>query len=297
MKKKRPKILACDDNLSILEVIRTILTSEGYDVLTAENGEEAVRIFKKELPDLIILDVSMPGMTGLEALDKIRAFAGEKYIPVIFMTASIKIDDKLRALHGGAVDYLVKPVDHDELIARIKNFLVLKEKHDKLKKEATFDWMTGAFHKVYFLRRAEEELFKCLRNKIPLTFILMDVDNFKEINDTLGHLTGDKVIREFAARLKKMVRKIDLIGRFGGDEFMIMLSYKTATDACVVAERLKKAMKKPIVVEGNKISITFSMGIVEPKQGKEAKIEEVFKEADRALYEAKSKGGDRYVIR
>ena len=295
-KKRKPKILICDDEPSIREVLETILVPEGYDVVVGKNGIEAVELFKQEHPDLIILDVSMPGMTGFEALDKIKTYLGEKYIPVIFLTASIKVDDKLRALHGGAVDYLIKPVSPDELIARIQNFLDIKKKHDKLKAEATFDWMTGALNKAYFLRKAEEELDKAIRNKVPLTFLIMDIDRFKEINDTLGHLAGDKVIREFSDRLKRLTRKIDLIGRFGGDEFMVMLSHKTQRLACIVADRLKKAMKRPIDFESNKINVTFSMGIIEAKQEK-ADIEHLLKVADKALYEAKAKGGNQYIVK
>lgn len=297
MEDKKAKILACDDDESILEVVKTILLAEGYDVITANNGKEAIEAFKKESPDLIILDISMPGMTGLEVLDRIKPYFGEKYTPVIFLTASIKIDHKLRALHSGAVDYLVKPVSPDELTARIQNFLELKEKQDKLRDEATFDWMTGVLNKAYFLRQAEEELQKSLRNRVPLAFMLVDIDALKEINDTLGHLAGDTVIREFAKRLKRFVRKIDLIGRFGGDEFMIMLSHKTEQQARVVAERLKRTMEKAIIFESNRINATFSMGIVGVKGDEETDINRLLKLADEALYEAKSQGGNQYIIK
>ena len=297
MTKKRTKILICDDEAAIREVLKTMLTSEGYDVVTAKSGKEAVELFKKESPDLIILDVSMPGMTGFQALDEIRSFLGEKYIPVIFLTASIKIDDKLRALHGGAVDYLIKPVSQPELIARIKNFLELKKKHDKLKEEATFDWMTGALNKGYFLQRAKEELEKSLRNRVALTFMLIDIDRFKEINDTLGHIAGDRTIREFARRLKKVTRKVDLIGRFGGDEFVIMLAHKNKEEAKIVADRIKKVCEKAFSFEGSKIAITLSMGIVDIGKYDKAQIDKVIEDADKALYEAKAKGGNAYVMK
>ncbi|MFH1593777.1 MAG: diguanylate cyclase [Candidatus Omnitrophota bacterium] len=297
MKKRKAKILACDDEASILEVLKTILISEGFDIVTARNGFEAIELYKKELPDLIILDVSMPGMTGFQVLDNLRTQFAEKYTPVIFLTASIKIDDKLRALHSGAVDYLVKPISPDELIARIQNFLEIKKKHDKLKEEATFDWMTGTLNKSYFLQKAKEELDKALRNNTPLAFILTDIDRFKEINDTLGHLAGDKVIREFADRLKCLIRKIDLIGRFGGDEFMVMLSHKREMEAVIVAERLKVSLKKPVNFENNKINITFSMGIVSTRDIEKPNINDLFALADKALYEAKSKGGNQFVLK
>lgn len=296
-KDKKAKILACDDDEGALEAIKDILLAEGYDVVTANNGEEAIEAFKKESPDLIILDVSMPKMTGFEALDKIKPYFGERYTPVIFLTASIKIDHKLKALHSGAVDYLVKPVSPDELTARIRNFLELKEKQDILRKEATFDWMTGVLNKAYFLRQAGEELEKSLRNRVPLTFMLTDIDGLKKINDTFGHLAGDKLIREFAERLKHFVRKIDLIGRFGGDEFMIMLSHKSERQARVVVERLKKSMTKPVIFESKKIGITFSTGIVCIRGDEATSVNILLKRADEVLYEAKSKGGNQYIIR
>ena len=290
------KILVCDDELSIRTALNAML-SEDYEVVLAKNGFEAIELFKKESPDLIILDVSMPGLSGFDVMERIKKYFGEKYIPIIFMTASVRIDDKLRALYGGAVDYLVKPISREELIARIQNFLEIKEKHDTLKDEATFDWMTGALNKAYFLRKASEELEKSLRNKVPLVFMLMDIDRLKEINDTMGHLAGDKVIREFATRLTQRIRKVDLIGRFGGDEFVIMLSHKSPEEARLVAERLKKAMKRPVAFETDKISITFSVGIAEVGESKKADMKSILKIADKALYEAKSKGGNRYIIK
>jgi len=195
------------------------------------------------------------------------------------------------------VDYLVKPVSSDELTARIKNFLELKEKQDKLRNEATFDWMTGVLNKAYFLREAQEEIEKSLRNKVPMVFMLVDIDHLKKINDTLGHLAGDRVIREFAGRLKRFIRKIDLIGRFGGDEFMVMLVYKAERQARVVAERLKKTMRRPVVFENNKIDVTFSIGIVGIKGDETVTMDHLLKLADKALYDAKSKGGNQYIVK
>jgi len=291
------KVLICDDEPAILEALKTELLAEGYDVIAASSGEEAIELFKKESPNLVILDIMMPGMTGFEVFNKMKTIFGDKYMPVIFLSASVKIDDKLRALHSGAVDYLVKPVSFDELLARVQNFLKYKQKHDKLKEEATFDWMTGTLNKVHFLIRAQEEIEKAARNKVPIVFILIDIDKFKAINDTLGHLAGDRVLYDFADILKRFVRKVDLIGRFGGDEFMIMLSHKTEKEAGVVIDRLRKALQKPIVFEKNKINVTFSAGIVLAKEEKNPDINKLFKDSDQALYKAKSKGGNCCVIK
>ena len=297
IKEDKEKILICDDEDAIREVLKTVLVAEGYRIVTAANGNDAVELFKKELPDLMLLDISMPGMTGFEVMEKVNSFLGkDSYVPVIFLTASITIDNKLRALHGGAVDYLNKPIAGDELIARIRNFLELKAKHDQLRDEATFDWMTGTLNKSYFLKEADKELEKSVSNSIALTFLLMDIDNFKEVNDTLGHLAGDRVIREFAERLKKVLRKFDIIGRFGGDEFMVMLPCQDGRQAVKIIERLKKAMKKPIPFEKNKMNVTVSVGIVEVK-GSKKNAEDLLKTADKALYEAKGKGGNCSVMK
>lgn len=295
MRTKKAKILVCDDDRAIREALKDILLSEGYETVLAENGEDGVSVFKKEIPDLIILDVVMPGISGFEVLEKIKPNFGDRYVPIIFLTASVKMNDKVKALNGGAVDYLIKPVSAEELLARIKNFLEIKEKYDKLKREAAFDWMTGTLNKVYFLIKAKEELEKSLRNKIPLTFILIDIDGLKKINDTLGHLAGDKVIREFTARLKRVVRSIDIIGRFGGDEFMVMLSHKTASEGRIVLERLKKSMKEPILFEGDKIHATCSMGVIEAQFGEKPDMNRLIMLADKALYEAKSNGGNQSI--
>ena len=290
-----PKILICDDEKSIRSVLKTILESEGYEVVVATGGKEAIELFKKEPTSLIILDVSMPGMTGFEVMDKIRGYFGESYIPILFLTASIQIDDKLRALHSGAVDYLVKPVSPKELILRIQNFLEIKAKHDELKKEATFDWMTGALNRAHFVRKAKEELDKAVRNNFPLAFLLLDIDNFKNINDSKGHAAGDRVIREFAARIKKVIRNIDLFGRFGGDEFIIMLSHKTEKEAGRVAERLLGMLRKPIVFEKDRIQASASIGIAEKETTNTSPdLKKLIQLADQALYSAKSKGGDNF---
>jgi len=298
MDEKKAKILIADDEVSIRDAIKAILLMDNYRVVIAKNGKEAVEVFKKESPDLVILDVSMPYLTGFQVLEKIKIYFGERYIPVLFLTVSVKMDDKLKALYGGAVDYLTKPASPEELLARIKNFLEIKKNHDKLKEAAVYDWMTGAMNKGHFLKKAREELEKAVRNKTPLSFIFMDIDHFKKINDEVGHLAGDSVIAEFGTRLKKQIRNIDLLGRFGGDEFMVMLPHKGKKEALVVAKRIEKAVRtKPIVFEKKKISVTTSQGVVSLETDKKVEMDQLIKLSDEALYEAKAKGGDCHVIK
>lgn len=297
-KRLKPKILIADDEPSIRDAVKAILLSDHYDVVIASNGKEAVEVFKKESPDLVILDVSMPYMTGFQALESIKKFMGERYIPIIFMTVSVKIDDKLKALYGGAVDYLTKPVSPGEILARVKNFLEIKEKHDRLQEAAVYDWMTGAMNKGHFLKKAKEELEKSVRNKTPLSFIFMDIDHFKKINDEIGHLAGDFVISEFGKRVKKAIRNVDLLGRFGGDEFMLMLPHKNKKDAMTVAVRVKQVIStKAFLFEKKKIGITASQGIVSLHTDKNIDIDNLLKMSDEALYEAKAKGGNTYIMK
>jgi len=294
--KKKMKILLADDEASFRDIIKHILRSEKYEVVTAKNGKEAVDIFKKESPDLVILDVSMPYLNGIQVFEKIKKFFGERYIPVLFLTASMEVDTRLKALYKGAVDYVTKEISPEEILARVKNFLEIKNKHDKLLEAAVYDWMTGALNKGHFLKKAKEELEKAVRNNVPLSFLFMDLDHFKKINDEIGHLAGDAVIREFGNRLKKTIRKIDLLGRFGGDEFMVMLPHKGAKESLVVAMRVKKILaKKPVLFEKKKIPLVVSQGIVSCETGRDISMDYLIKLADEALYEAKAKGGDCYV--
>lgn len=295
---KKIRILAADDEPAILRNIRDILVSEGYDVILARNGREAVEVFKKEFPDMVILDISMPYLSGIKAMDKIKKYFGERYIPVIFLTASVKIDDKLKALSGGACDYLTKPVSPEELLARIRNFLDIKTRHDRLKERATYDWMTGVLNKARFLEKARDELAGSLRHKTPLSFIFLDIDNFKNINDQKGHLAGDAVITEIAGRLKHCVRGQDLIGRFGGDEFVLMFPHKGIDKMPFIANRLKKNIeKKAVASDRERIKVTACMGIASIEGEEKASIDRLIKIADEALYEAKLKGAGRYVIK
>ncbi|MDD5439844.1 MAG: diguanylate cyclase [Candidatus Omnitrophica bacterium] len=294
----RPKILIADDEPSIRDAIKAILLSEHYEVVIARNGKEAVDVFKKESPDLVILDVCMPYLDGFKVLKAIKKFFAERYIPVIFLTASVAIDHKLEALSGGAVDYLTKPVSPQEILARIRNFLEIKARHDTLKEAAVYDWMTGAMNKGHFIEKAKDELELAVRNKTPLSFIFMDIDGFKKINDEVGHLGGDAIIGEFGRRLKKTIRKIDLLGRFGGDEFMIMLPHKGKKECLVVAGRIARIISsRPMVFEKAKVRVSTSQGLVALETDKMMSMDQLIQTADEALYEAKTKGGNCYVLK
>jgi len=293
MMRDRAKILIADDESAIRDALKAILLSAEYNVVEARDGKEAIEAFKRESPDLVILDVSMPRFSGFKVLDKIKKYMKERYIPILFLTVSGKTDHKLTALRSGACDYLTKPISPEELLARIGNFLEIKREHDQLKKAALHDWMTGAINKKHFIKMAKDEMVKAVRNKTPLSIIFMDIDHFKAVNDTLGHMTGDYIIIEFASRVKKNIRNIDLFSRFGGDEFMVMLPHKALKEAGIVAKRIRDSVRqRPFVHERRKIRVTVSQGIVELPAKKNISVNRFIKLADEALYKAKARGGD-----
>ena len=297
-KKELKKILVADDEPSLLKNIKGILQSDNYEVVTAKNGREAIEKFKKESPDLVILDVSMPYYTGFEVLERIKKYFKGKYIPVIFLTVSVEITSKLKALHGGAVDYMTKPASPQELLARVKNFLLIKHNHDTLQDAAIYDWMTGVLNKSHFMKRLEEELGRALRDIKPISLIFFDIDHFKNINDKIGHLAGDAVIKEFAKRLKKYTRTPDIICRFGGDEFILLLPNKSDKEAIKISQRFKKELSlKPVIFERKKIKLSASMGIAVMKKRSSVNSKTFLKTADEALYETKAKGGNNYCLK
>ncbi|MDD4202820.1 MAG: diguanylate cyclase [Candidatus Omnitrophica bacterium] len=298
MPEKKARILIADDEPSLREIIKTILESENYYVHDVCCGQEAVDAFREGIFDLVILDVNMPDFSGFEVLNKIKPYFEGKYVPIIFLTVSTNIEDKLKALKGGAVDYLTKPVSHDELIARIDNFLVIKTKHDKLSKEVIYDNMTGVLNKDYFLKRVSEETEIANRNRTPVSLIFIDGDRFKNINDTKGHMAGDYVIKEIGQMLKNVIRDVDLIGRFGGDEFVILLPGKGKADLEIVCKRIQEFFqKKPIEYNGQKIPITLSQGAAYFGGKGEVNVNAIVRVADETLYTVKDNGGNGYVIR
>jgi two-component system, sensor histidine kinase ChiS len=291
------KILVVDDEPQILDGLKALLAADYYNVVTAKTGKEAVNAFRKESPDLVILDVVLPDFDGFEILKKIKKDMKDKYIPVIFLTASVDMESKVKAFHSGAVDYLTKPFSTAELLVRIESFLNIKKQHDMLKEDAIYDKMTGVLNKVHFMQRAGEEIRKGYIYRKILAFIIVDIDNFKQINDSFGHLAGDQVIVNVGARIKDVVRPTDVFGRFGGDEFTFLLPNTDAKGASVIAKRLISEIEThPVVYEKDKIKLSISIGIADTYKRNIQELEDLVKLADEALYKAKKEKGNSFAI-
>ena len=290
----RSNILLVDDNPDKLKLLEAALRLAGYHVSTATDGQEALAALESYQPDLVITDVMMPRMNGYELAERIRANPRTKFIPVIMQTAAgRKSEDLLRASEVGALGYITDPTDLDLLLARTRTLLEFKAYLDVCEEAAFTDHLTGLANRRRFERQLDREVNRTLRYEHPFTLLMLDIDNFKLVNDNFGHNAGDEAIRRLSRALQEGTRGIDLAARIGGEEFAILLVETSKEGAFEVAERLRISIRNtPIPLVGR---ITASFGIAEcPSSGQTAT--ELLKAADMTLYEAKRAGRDRVVM-
>lgn len=192
------KILIVDDDVDIVEVVKVRLAAEGYEVLTASNGKEALRMLEKESPDLIILDVMMPEMDGFETCKRIKSQKDKGYLPIIMLTVSDRPDERVKGLDLGASDYITKPYEADEFMARIRAGLRAKREYDRILQMAEKDSLTGLYNRRSLDMRLSEEFSRAQRYTREFSLIMLDIDHFKAVNDTYGHQMGDAVLKQAA---------------------------------------------------------------------------------------------------
>jgi two-component system, cell cycle response regulator len=290
----RSNILLVDDNPDKLKLLEAALRLAGYQVSTATDGQEALAVLDSFQPDLVITDVMMPRMNGYELAEKIRSNPRTKFIPVIMQTAAgHKSEDLLRASVVGALGYITDPTDLDLLLARTRTLLEFKAYLDVCEEAAFTDHLTGLANRRRFERQLDREVNRTLRYERPFSLLMLDIDNFKLVNDNFGHNAGDEAIRRLSRALQEGTRGIDLAARIGGEEFAILLVETSKEGALEVAERLRMSIRNTqIPLVGR---ITASFGVAEcPSCGQTAT--EMLKAADMALYEAKRAGRDRVVV-
>ncbi len=298
------KILVVEDDPISCKILKRILENEGYKVITAKDGKEGLELFsrwKNEI-GLLIVDWIMPKMDGLELCKKIRKENPFHYVYIIFLSSKIEKKDIVAGLNAGGDDYLTKPFDPEELLSRVKvGFRIinleraLKEANEKLKVLATIDELTGILNRRALFERLREEISRTLREKTCICFVMADIDHFKRINDEYGHILGDKVLFEVVKRLKEKLRPYDVIGRYGGEEFLIAISKVCGKDIKNIAERLRSSVSsKPFYIDGKELCITISLGVSCEKLSGKKEIEDVLndllKKSDNALYNAKNRG-------
>jgi diguanylate cyclase (GGDEF)-like protein len=279
-----------------------MLTKWGYQAVMARSGTEAWRILESEnAPRLAILDWMMPGMDGLEICRRIRSANREPYIYILLLTARTESQDLIEGMDAGADDYLTKPFNAHELRVRLhagRRILNLQEEllkaREALREQATHDGLTGLLNRTGILEKLDDELSRAARTGTPVSVLMADLDLFKSINDTRGHLVGDAVLREAARRLKAAARRYDSVGRYGGEEFLIVLPGCNVFDAAIQGERMREAIgSMPFLAPSQPLRLTASLGVA---CSSDCAPEVLVREADDALYLAKAGGRNRVVV-
>jgi diguanylate cyclase (GGDEF)-like protein len=291
-------ILVAEDDPQISELLKIILETKGYEMHWAQDGEEAVQKAKKLKPDLIVLDVMMPKLNGYEVLHVLKENLGTKDIPVIFLSAKCATDDKVVGLRMGGQDYIQKPFDIYELLARVEAALRIKANHGPFRKTdrrisdlLLADPLTGLFSYPFFQERLEEEMARARQNHYPLACLLIETDHFDTVKSKFGNLMGDQVLQKMAWIIKNSNRVVDLIGRYHNDKFIVLLTQTDAGGAFAVGERLRNLVRRSRLVSHDpnyKISIVFGISSYSPE--KDISGEELLSQAEQALTNAKNSG-------
>lgn len=295
-------ILIVDDQEANVQLLEQMLRGAGYTRITSTMDPHAVcALHRANHYDLILLDLRMPGMDGFQVMESLKEIETDGYLPVLAVTAQPA--HKLRALQSGAKDFVSKPFDMAEVLLRVHNLLEVRLLHEATRKYgkiledlALNDPLTGLANRRLLADRLAMALVHARRNKSAMAVVYLDLDGFKQINDTLGHGVGDTLLKMVAERLLAAVRAEDTVARLGGDEFILALWHVSGIDyAAAVASRAIEAVSQPYDIEGQTVSITVSAGVsLYPDHGDDAEM--LLKSADLALYEAKAAGKNAYRI-
>ncbi len=293
------RILIAEDDRTSRDILTAVLRKWGHAPVAVDNGNEAWQVMQdKDAPELAILDWEMPGMDGLEVCRKIRSKMTSNPPYLIILTARGDTGDIVKGLDAGANDYISKPYKNDELQARLRvgqRMMELQNEllatKDALAHEAMYDALTGALNRRAILSGLEKEIKRAGRRNTTLTIGLSDIDHFKQVNDTFGHQTGDDVLQGLVEKMQYNLREYDLVGRYGGEEFLIVAP-DSGWSMSKIYERLKTCIAdSPIITRSGKIDITLSIGVA--VTGADDTVDGLLAAADAALYTAKREGRNK----
>jgi two-component system, cell cycle response regulator len=304
------RILIVDDHEDNVELLRARLESWGFETLSAKDGQEALTAIETSLPDLVLLDIMMPKIDGIEVARRVKNNPDLPFIPIIMQTALDSTENKVEGLEAGADDYITKPIDFPELKARVKSMLRIKrlqeeveererelmEANERLRHMSQTDALTGLENRRHIETRLEEMFEHAKRLAEPFSCVMVDLDKFKSVNDEHGHQAGDAVLKQLAKILKNEVREIDHAGRYGGEEFILLLTGTVLDAAVTFAERVRKAIEgHTFTFERGSIQRTASFGVAAWPHPKITNCDGLVRAADEALYVAKETGRNRVI--
>jgi diguanylate cyclase (GGDEF)-like protein len=278
-------VLIVDDSPSNIRVMAAVL-QERYRVKTATSGQQCLDMALRHKPDLILLDIEMPGISGYETCRELKDMSETRDIPVIFVTGRDNIEDEEMGLRIGAVDYITKPIRPVILSARVDTHVTLKRQQDRLLQLAMHDQLTGLYNRHYMLEMVDQRLSRARRHNTPLSLLIVDLDHFKRINDTHGHIVGDQILEQVSALLNQQCRTEDTVTRFGGEEFLILMEPCSLNQAHYKAEVMRHQISE-LMPSG--IEVTVSIGAAEFSDS-DTNFNDMLKRADDALYRAKANG-------
>ena len=292
------RVLIAEDEEVGLFMLESTLKKSGYEVVVARDGREAWEILQRhDTPQLAILDWMMPGIDGIEVCRRVReSRAGGPYVYILMLTGKARKEDIVAGMQAGADDYLAKPFDADELRVRVRAGERIVTLQEALRVQATQDALTGAMNRGAIFEVLKRELAQSARTSAPVGVVISDLDHFKSINDTHGHPVGDAVLREAASRLKSVLRAYDALGRYGGEEFVLVLPNCGAQHAGEVAERARRVIADtPAITNAGAVPITASFGVA-GGGGSTLDVDALVRAADDALYRAKRGGRNRVEV-
>jgi two-component system cell cycle response regulator len=299
------KILIADDSIVSRHLLEATLRKWGYEVVVACDGLEALELMQREdAPNLAILDWMMPGLTGLQVCDRIRKRAREPYTYILLLTSKSQKEDLIEGMDAGADDYITKPFDQHELQVRLRAGTRLVDlqaellaAREALREQATKDSLTHLWNRSSIFELLCRELARAQREGTPVGVVMVDLDHFKSVNDNYGHFTGDAVLCESARRLQSTIRQYDAIGRYGGEEFLVMLPGCDEQTSFNLAERMRKHLAQgQMSLNEGAIGVTASFGATVALPGQVWTPESLIRKADEALYLAKRLGRNRVEV-
>jgi two-component system, cell cycle response regulator len=298
------RILVADDSPVHRKLVEHVLAEDSISVLFATSGHQAIEIFEREHPDLVLTDWMMPDLTGIEFCQKIRAGARSSYTYVIILTSNAEKENVVKGLTAGADDYLTKPFHRDELLARVrvgKRLIDLhrqiESKNQLLEELALTDPLTGLPNRRAIDAWSVRQLSGAARYGFPLWVVLADLDHFKSVNDTYGHEAGDTVLKKFAEVLRANTRLSDISGRIGGEEFLLVVSHAKESGAMVLVDRIREQLAaERFDWGGSTVQVTASFGIAGFSGKRAPEFGELVAQADKALYRAKHQGRNRIEL-